>query len=148
MIAVISVAMLVINFNGGEKFPLIDLHSNKSIIFEQNIFESQCIFCSYFLWKFSTNFNLAYIVSAIALFASFYRTVFVLFIARLLFNKYIAAIFLSALLFSIYFYFQEISEILKLDQIYNPTGRTDLWAIGFDGFGNFSLFWFGRINDC
>ena len=144
MIAVISVAMLVINFNGGEKFPLIDLHSNKSIIFEQNIFGISMYFLFLFLWKFSTNFNLAYIVSAIALFASFYRTVFVLFIARLLFNKYIAAIFLSALLFSIYFYFQEISEILKLDQIYNLTGRTDLWAIGFDGFATSPYFGLGE----
>ena len=81
VVAIISIIYFFTDFSRAEKFPIIDLYSNKSIIFEQNVFG---IFI-YIVLVISINTNdrffkkIAIIfVTLFAIFLSFYRTVYAL----------------------------------------------------------------------
>lgn len=145
LVSVISLIFFLTDFSRAEKFPIIQIYSNKSIIFEQNVFGIFIYLCVVIVMHSSVSksiFSLRVILLLFGVFMSFYRTVYGLTIISLISKLNVVTKFLITLFigYLITYNFDVISGVLKLEQILTLTGRTDLWAIGLTGFSE-SPFW-------
>lgn len=151
LIALIGVSSILFGFSDGEKFPIINIYSTKSIIFEQNVFGIAMLFLIFITLrykKFYTKNIFSYVVipiAVVALLFSFYRTVYICF-AILLFvntrNKIPWLIGLTAFFYVLIYTLNlsdQLFEIFKLDQLSNLTGRTEIYSVGWDLFIQFPL---------
>lgn len=133
-LSLISVVLFVLQVPGSEKFSGTDLYSNKSLIFEQNVFGISV----YLLFVILTMMPGRYFSKGLALFAifsSFYRTVYIFAMLRVfLLNVYTFAIMLAIGVGMLYYFFDILYITLKLDQAATLTGRDVLWSIALDGF--------------
>ncbi len=145
-IALIGVASILFNFSNGEKFPVLNISSTKSIIFEQNVYGIAMFFLIFICMRYkeiSSKKIVKYFIIPLAFFAllfSFYRTVYLCLIVLLFLNssrKFIHSIIILAFGGLAFIYFGDvelISNILKLEQISNLTGRLEMYKIGWDLF--------------
>lgn len=145
ILALISLFQYFTGYPKYEKFPVINIRSNKSIIFEQNVFAlyTYMSFLIYglisidnknILWRGLV--NLSYLFG---IFISFYRTVYAFMILRFAFKHLLLSfslLFLMATMWLSYFYNvgSILSEILKLEQAATLTGRNILWTIALEAF--------------
>ena len=145
LVSLISIVFFLTDFSRAEKFPIIGIYSNKSIIFEQNVFGIFIYLCVIIIVHSSVRkpiFSLHVVLFLFGVVMSFYRTVYgltsIFLISRLnVVTKFLMTLFIGYL---ITYNFEVISGVLKLEQILTLTGRTDLWAIGLTGFSE-SPFW-------
>ena len=144
ILALISLYQYFTGYPAYEKFPVINIRSNKSIIFEQNVFGLYIYmsFLIYGLININNNIfrrgivNLSYLFG---MFISFYRTVYAFIILRFAFKHILISLsilFLIAIMCVSYFYSvgSLLNEILKLEQAATLTGRNILWAIALEAF--------------
>ena len=144
ILALISLYQYFTCYPAYEKFPVINIRSNKSIIFEQNVFGLYIYmsFLIYGLININNNIfrrgivNLSYLFG---MFISFYRTVYAFMILRFVFKHILISLsifFLIAIMWVSYFYSvgSLLTEILKLEQAATLTGRNILWAIALEAF--------------
>tara|TARA_Y100000992_G_scaffold243522_1_gene174560 strand:+ start:110 stop:1237 length:1128 start_codon:yes stop_codon:yes gene_type:complete len=146
LIALIGVLSILLNFSNGEKFPILNIASTKSIVFEQNVYGIATFFLLFICTRYKQIKylkSIKYLVTLIGIMAllfSFYRTVYLCLMALLFINssrKVFWLIFFSTLLFLYLIYFNNlelISEIFKLEQISNLTGRVEMYILGWELF--------------
>jgi len=139
LVSVISLVFFLTDFSRAEKFPIIEVYSNKSIIFEQNVFGIFIYLCVILLINTRASKNIYSLRLGLFLFGifmSFYRTVYGLTIISLISRLNIVIKFLITFYigYMVTYNFDVITGVLKLEQILTLTGRTDLWAIGLTGF--------------
>ena len=145
-LAFISVLQYLVGYPTYEKFPLVNINSNKSIIFEQNVY-GLLVYMSFLIFSlisFNTKKTRKWLTNLIYLFGifiSFYRTVYALILLRfILKNILISSLILISIFIFVTLYFSEIwsaiSEIFKLDQLTTLTGRNFLWSIALESFNN------------
>lgn len=151
LIAIIGVSSIFFGFSNGEKFPIINIYSTKSIIFEQNVYGIAMLFLIFIASrykKFSTHNLFTYIiipVAVVALLFSFYRTVYVCLAVLLLANskkKISWLVGLTVMFYGLIYAFNlsdQLFEIFKLDQLSNLTGRTEMYSVGWNLFIQFPL---------
>ena len=153
-LAFISVLQYLVGYPTYEKFPLININSNKSIIFEQNVY-GLLVYMSFLIFSlisFNTKKTRKWLTNLIYLFGIFiyfYRTVYALILLRfILKNILIASSILISIFIFVTLYFSEIwsaiSEIFKLDQLTTLTGRNFLWSIALESFNNAPLIGLGE----
>lgn len=149
VVAIISIIYFFTDFSRAEKFPIIELYSNKSIIFEQNVFG---IFI-YIVLVISINTNDRFLkkiaiifVTLFAIFLSFYRTVYALsgLVMASSFSTVIKIILVTFFVLFAVINHDLLYEVLKLEQIATLTGRSDLWRIGYSGFEASPFFGLGE----
>lgn len=133
-IAAISIVILFSGLQTGEKFPGTNIYSNRSIIFEQNVFGIAMLFLVA-EFVFRPGGWLKFGLANVGLALSFYRTVYPIALVLLFFRQ--KFIWLGVMLIGsgyIYSNWEMFSSTLKLSQISTLTGRTNLWGLGLIGF--------------
>ena len=145
ILVLISLFQYFTGYPAYEKFPVINIRSNKSIIFEQNVF-GLYIYMSFLIYGLinidNKNIlrrgliNLSYLFG---IFISFYRTVYAFIVLRFAFKNLLLSfgiLFLIAIMWLSYFYNvgSFLSEVLKLEQAATLTGRNILWTIALEAF--------------
>jgi hypothetical protein len=132
-----------------EKFPVLNIRSNKSIIFEQNVF-GLFVYMTLLIyglicfdqhkWKVIGTQS----IYLFGIFISFYRTVYAFVLLRL-FIKHKLLSFIAVITV---LYFSGLGsvlyEALKLEQISTLTGRNVLWSIAIDSFYSAPLLGLGE----
>ena len=154
LLALISIYQYFVGYPTYEKFPLLNISSNKSIIFEQNVY-GIFVYMSFLIFGFLSLSEkklrsfVTNIVFLFGIFISFYRTIYAFVILRF-FSKYkFFSLFLgtSGIIISI-FYFSEIGlnigEFLNFDQFDTLSGRAALWSIAIDSFYNAPILGLGE----
>ena len=145
LVSLISLVFFLTDFSRAEKFPIVGIYSNKSIIFEQNVFGIfiyLCILLCIHSRAIKPIFLVELALLLFGVFMSFYRTVYGLTSIALI-SRFNVVVKLSLILFIGYVIisnFEVLSSVLKLEQVLTLTGRTDLWEIGLTGFAK-SPFW-------
>lgn len=143
VVAIIGILNIFSGTSMGEKIPLLNLYSTKSIIFEQNIYG----ICMFFLFMgygtFIKSNALTKITVFFGIFSSYYRTVYILAFLKTFLSKYFY-ILLVVFLYIFFSFNEEISAILKIEQLNSLTGRDVLWQIGYDGFSKSPLIGLGE----
>ena len=127
----------------GEVFPIINIRSIKSLVFEQNVFAIGCFLTTVICLLLNQRrmILLALVVGSVL---SFYRTVYPL-IAGLYLSKLRRFVFLLGVVIFLYFFLGDlIGEALKLHQLSNLTGRTDLWVAALKLAENKPVFGYGE----
>jgi O-antigen ligase len=149
ILVIISIYQFFVGYPAYEKFPVLNIRSNKSIIFEQNVYGLfvYMTLLVYGLINFDQKklkvfgINLIYLFG---IFISFYRTVYAFVLLRL----FIKRILLSLIAIFILLYFSGFISILfeafKLEQISTLTGRDLLWRIALDSFYSAPLIGLGE----
>ena len=138
MFSILSIVFFLTQIIGYEKFPILNMYSNKSIIFEQNVFGIMVYLASVIILSKKINiYRLSGLAANIfATFISFYRTVYGLIILYLMYRlpHWLKFILLVILVFIVYALWDLLYDVLKLEQVSSLTGRSDLWTIGLSGF--------------
>lgn len=138
-VAVLGLFFLIYPPYIAEKIPVINLISTKSIIFEQNVYGISMYFLFlYYLSEGNRNLNKS-VLSFLAIFSSFYRTVIALSLLRIFLTKLIIPISVLLLLL-ISFFSDELLMVFKFEQLSSLTGRDVLWSIGLTGFSESPIF--------
>jgi len=150
----ISFYQYLVGYPAYEKFPVINIRSNKSIIFEQNVY-GLFMYMSFLIYSLisadrnkweKSGVKLVYLFG---IFMSFYRTVYV-FTFLQVFVKHVIITLLVVVVVVVMglFYFSDIwdtlSDLLKLGQMSTLTGRDVLWMIALDSFYNAPLIGLGE----
>jgi O-antigen ligase len=149
VLALISFCQYLVGYPSYEKFPVLNIRSNKSIIFEQNVY-GLFIYMSFLIHSLiSTDRGKwrkwgAKLIYLFGIFISFYRTVY----AFILLRMFVKHVWISLAAATGILYFSGIGviliEALKLEQISNLTGRSTLWGIALDSFYNAPLIGLGE----
>jgi hypothetical protein len=143
VVAIIGIIFIISGISAAEKIPFINIYSTKSIIFEQNIYG----ICMFFLFMgygvFIKSNALLQVTALLGIFSSYYRTIFILASVKIFLSKYFYILLLIFLYIFLNFN-EEISAILKIEQLSNLTGRDILWQIGYDGFSTSPLIGLGE----
>jgi len=92
---------------------------------------------------FMKNNVLSKITVFFAIFSSYYRTIYILASLKIFLTKYFY-ILLLVLLYIFLNFNEEISAILKIEQLSSLTGRDVLWQIGYDGFSTSPIIGLGE----
>jgi O-antigen ligase len=139
VLILVSIYQYLVGYPVYEKFPVLNIRSNKSIIFEQNVYGLfvYMTLLVYGIRKFDQPKWKVFGTTTIYLFGifiSFYRTVYAFVLLRVFIEHKLLA-FIAAI---IILYFSGMGfvlyEALKLEQISSLTGRTVLWSIAIDSF--------------
>ena len=145
ILVLISLFQYFTGYPAYEKFPVINIRSNKSIIFEQNVF-GLYIYMSFLIYGLINIDNknilrrgLIHLSYLFGIFISFYRTVYAFIVLRFAFKNLLLSfgiLFLIAIMWLSYFYNvgSFLSEVLKLEQAATLTGRNILWTIALEAF--------------
>lgn len=149
VLALISFYQYLVGYPSYEKFPIIDIRSNKSIIFEQNVY-GLFLYMSFLVFGLISSNRGKYqkwgtkLVYLFGIFISFYRTVYAFIILRM----FVKHVFIFMIATALILYFLGIGDILfdilKLEQISSLTGRDILWRIALDSFYNAPLIGLGE----
>ena len=139
ILALISTYQFIVGYPVLEKFPLINLFSNKSIIFEQNVYG---LFLYMNLLLFSVinsaqkNWQFVGTISILlfGILISFYRTIYAALILFVFFKHPIKTIIGFSLIIFLTPDWAFVGEVLKFDQLESLTGRDILWLIALDSF--------------
>lgn len=143
VLGLIGIFLVSLKISSGEKIPFLNIYSTKSIFFEQNIYGICMFFLFISIGKFIKPSFLSISTSVLAIFSSYYRTVYLFVIIRSFFTKYFPLFLISLVMLLIYFAY-ELSLIIKIDQISTLTGRDVLWMIGLEGFFDSPLIGLGE----
>ena len=156
LISLISIVFFLLDIGHGEKMPIIDIYSSKSIIFEQNVF-GILSYLSLILLLFFTRVprSLVFILSLvliIGIFLSFYRTVWILSLLVFFYffwktSTYLRVVLVASALIGVVLFisnFELLYEVLKLEQLSTLTGRTELWRSAFVGINDYPIFGSGE----
>ena len=140
-VALIAIYSLFFPINYNETIPVLEVVSSRSILFEQNVFG---IF-AYHLFAYCLYVKkdlMPRIILSLAIFSSFYRTVWVLALASsLVYSRLLISTLLLLVLVLGYFLYSNLLQVaLKLHQVEGLTGRNELWSIGLQGFLEKPLF--------
>ena len=136
----------------GEKFPLLGIYANQSLLFEVNMFGILCyilFFSTMFIEQEKRTVGRFYIfiMSFFGIFVSFYRTVWITFaLAFLVRNKFLAILSLTGVAFLIMSDFEKYSRAFKFEQFATLTGRDVLWSAAMDTFKKNPFFGGGEQN--
>ena len=137
LLSILSIIEVWLGSARGEKIPILNVHTSKSLIFEQNVFGIYIYFClllTPYVTKTTEKRALIAILTP-GLLLSFYRTVYALSALRIVmaFPKLSLAMLMS-ILFITPIDTNFLAEAMKADQISTLSGRDDLWRIGLDSF--------------
>lgn len=137
--ALISFYQYLVGYPAHEKFPVLNISSNKSIIFEQNVY-GLFIYMSFLIYSLISTDRKKWrlwgtkLIYLFGMFISFYRTVYVFIFLRVL----VKHVFISLIVATGILFFSDIGAILfeslKLEQLSTLTGRDTLWMIALDSF--------------
>ncbi len=151
-LGLISFYQYLVGYPAYEKLPVINIRSNKSIIFEQNVY-GLFMYMSFLIYGLiSTDRNKwekrgVIFVYLFGIFISFYRTVYV-FTFLQVFVKHVIITLLVVVVVMGFVYFSDIrdtlADVLKLEQISTLTGRDTLWMIALDSFYSAPLIGLGE----
>lgn len=149
IVSVISLLFFITDFSRAERFPIINLYSNKSIIFEQNVFGIfiyMCLVISLSIPKKWLSSVCGFAIYLSGIFLSFYRTVYGLALIVIMgkIRVELKLVFLLSIFFIVLQNYELLSTIFKLEQIFTLTGRTQLWEIGYLGFADNPFFGLGE----
>jgi len=149
VLVLVSIYQYLVGYPVYEKFPVLNIRSNKSIIFEQNVFGLfvymtlliyGLICFGHHKWKVIGTQS----IYLFGIFISFYRTVYAFVLLRL-FIKHKLLSFIAVITI---LYFSGLGsvlyEALKLEQISTLTGRNVLWSIAIDSFYSAPLLGLGE----
>ena len=149
VLALISFCQYLVGYPSYEKFPVLNIRSNKSIIFEQNIY-GLFVYMSFLIYSLISTDRGKWrkwgtkLIYLFGIFISFYRTVY----AFILLRVFVKHVFISLAAATGILYFSGIGvilvEALKLEQISDLTGRGTLWGIALDSFYNAPLIGLGE----
>ena len=111
LLALISIYQYFVGYPTYEKFPLLNIYSNKSIIFEQNVY-GIFVYMSFLIFGFLSLSEkklrsfVTNIVFLFGIFISFYRTIYAFVILRFVILRFFSKYkFFSLFLESVYLYF-------------------------------------------
>lgn len=149
VLALISFCQYLVGYPSYEKFPVLNIRSNKSIIFEQNVY-GLFVYMSFLIYSLISTDREKWrkwgtkLIYLFGIFISFYRTVY----AFILLRVFVKHVFISLAAATGILYFSGIGviliEALKLEQISDLTGRGTLWGIALDSFYNAPLIGLGE----
>ena len=149
VLVLISFYQYQVGYPSYEKFPVLNIRSNKSIIFEQNVY-GLFIYMSFLLYNLISIGGSKWrrggtkLIYLFGIFISFYRTVY----AFILLRVFVKHLFISLAAAIGILYFSGIGvilfEALKLEQISSLTGRDTLWGLALDSFYNAPLIGLGE----
>ena len=135
-LSLIAIFEMVLGVSRAEKIPILNWHTSKSIIFEQNVFGIYlylCLFAQLAVGVGQKKF--LYVVLLIAgVLASYYRSVYALIMLRGVIRFPLLTLSLLIFIGASSFSLEQASEILKADQFSSLTGRDTLWRIGLNVF--------------
>ena len=149
VLVLISFYQYQVGYPSYEKFPVLNIRSNKSIIFEQNVY-GLFIYMSFLLYSLISigeskwRRGVTKLIYLFGIFISFYRTVYAFILVRV-FMKH-PFISLAAAIGILYFsgIGAILFEALKLEQMSSLTGRDTLWSLALDSFYNAPLIGLGE----
>ena len=134
--SLIAILEMVLGVSRAEKIPILNWHTSKSIIFEQNVFGIYVYLC--LLAQLALGIGqkkLLYVVLLIAgVLASYYRSVYALIILRGAIRFPVPTLLLLVFIGASSLSLEQANEILKADQFSSLTGRDTLWRIGLNVF--------------
>lgn len=149
VLVLISFYQYQVGYPSYEKFPVLNIRSNKSIIFEQNVY-GLFIYMSFLLYNLISIGGSKWrrggtkLIYLFGIFISFYRTVY----AFILLRVFVKHLFISLAAAIGILYFSGIGvilfEALKLEQMSSLTGRDTLWSLALDSFYNAPLIGLGE----
>lgn len=149
VLALISFCQYLVGYPSYEKFPVLNIRSNKSVIFEQNVY-GLFVYMSFLIYSLISTDREKWrkwgtkLIYLFGIFISFYRTVY----AFILLRVFVKHVFISLAAATGILYFSGIGviliEALKLEQISDLTGRGTLWGIALDSFYNAPLIGLGE----
>ena len=149
VLVLISFYQYQVGYPSYEKFPVLNIRSNKSIIFEQNVY-GLFIYMSFLLYNLISIGGSKWrrggtkLIYLFGIFISFYRTVY----AFILLRVFVKHLFISLAAAIGILYFSGIGvilfEALKLEQMSSLTGRDTLWVLALDSFYNAPLIGLGE----
>ncbi|WP_320820872.1 hypothetical protein [Thalassolituus sp.] len=140
ILSAISLIMFILRLPGGERFASTGFYSNKSLVFEQNVF-GIAVYISFIVLIGAPKKIISKIAALLAIAFSFYRTVYILSMIRVMvLRKEFTILGFAIGGFAFLYYYDVVYTTLKLDQASSLTGRDVLWAIAFEGFLQ-SPFW-------
>lgn len=152
LIALISILFFIFQFDPRE-YMFLGFYSNKSIVFEQNVFGIFVFFG--FAHTLSSVDRFKYVlilIFCVAIFASYYKTVWILsLVFYFIYGERSGKLFwffvsLSALLFFYFSFggFDYFSKLLDVDGLLTLSGRTYLWDIAVGSFFDSPLIGLGE----
>jgi O-antigen ligase len=140
-----------LQLGGGEKYPLINLKSTKSIIFEQNLFGILC-FYGFWITFFSSHFHrrpskISGVIFLAGLFLSYFKTVIIIAMIMVFYGNigYITLISGFVFIGLTWFWFaDDVLLLLQLEQNGLTSGRVDLWNVAINIWQNNPFFGIGE----
>lgn len=139
VLSIIAILEMALGLSRAEKIPVLNWHTSKSIVFEQNVFGIYLYLCIFAQLCFGTGmsnpFRVGFLIAGVL--SSYYRTVYALLLLRCIFRFPVSAIFVfivSMLAVSYWGMPENLSSILKADQFASASGRDALWRIGLTVF--------------